>query len=252
MAKVEFMYEGQKIDVYCNEKDKFSKVIQKFCSKAQKNMNDLCFLYNGKIVDINLTFFSLANSFDKERKIISLIVTDQYAKNDSKLIKENKELKEKLLEAYKKIEEQKQEIEDLKYKVTITKSEGMTQINNLMNIIENKDKQIKELKNKKISNNVTDMSNIKSVIFQSEDSKIHYSMACRGNQLFSEIEAKLYEQYPEYKKTDNYFINRGNIVEKFQTIDENNIRNGDIILMNIITIPTTIVTIVGQDTIIDA
>ena len=122
MAKVEFMYEGQKIDVYCNEKDKFSKVIQKFCSKAQKNMNDLCFLYNGKIVDINLTFFNLANSFDKERKIISLIVTDQYAKNDSKLIKENKELKEKLLEAYKKIEEQKQEIEDLKYKMTITKS----------------------------------------------------------------------------------------------------------------------------------
>ena len=51
MAKVEFMYEGQKIDVYCNEKDKFSKVIQKFCSKAQKNVNDLCFLYNGKIVD---------------------------------------------------------------------------------------------------------------------------------------------------------------------------------------------------------
>ena len=155
MAKVEFMYEGQKIDVYCNEKDKFSKVIQKFCSKAQKNMNDLCFLYNGKIVDTNLTFFNLANSFDKERKIISLIVTDQYAKNDSKLIKENKELKEKLLEAYKKIEEQKQEIEDLKYKMTITKSEGMNQINNLMNIIENKDKQIMELKANSKNNKIS-------------------------------------------------------------------------------------------------
>ena len=70
MAKVEFMYEGQKIDVYCNEKDKFSKVIQKFCSKAQKNMNDLCFLYNGKIVDTNLTFFNLANSFERKKNNI--------------------------------------------------------------------------------------------------------------------------------------------------------------------------------------
>ena len=234
MAKVEFMYEGQKIDVYCNEKDKFSKVIQKFCSKAQKNMNDLCFLYNGKIVDTNLTFFNLANSFDKKRKIISLIVTDQYAKNDSKLIKENKELKEKLLEAYKKIEEQKQEIEDLKYKMTITKSEGMTQINNLMNIIENKDKQIKELKanlkNNEISNNVTDMTNIKSLCFII-DGQISYSMTCRGNQLFSEIEAELYKHLPEYKKTNNSFTCNGNMIKRFQTIDENKIRNRDLILL---------------------
>ena len=231
MAKVEFMYEGQKIDVYCNEKDKFSKVIQKFCSKAQKNMNDLCFLYNGKIVDINLTFFSLANSFDKERKIISLLVTDQYAKNDSKLIKENKELKEKLLAAYKKIEEQKQEIEDLKYKMTITKSEGMNQINKLMSIIENKDKQIMELKakNNKLSNNITDMSNIKAINIISEDGKVYYPMACRGNQPFSEIEAKLYEQYPEYKETFNNFLCNGNVIKRYKTIDENKIRDGNTI-----------------------
>ena len=231
MAKVEFMYEGQKIDVYCNEKDKFSKVIQKFCSKAQKNMNDLCFLYNGKIVDINLTFFSLANSFDKERKIISLLVTDQYAKNDSKLIKENKELKEKLLEAYKKIEEQKQEIEDLKYKMTITKSEGMNQINKLMSIIENKDKQIMELKAKKnkLSNNITDMSNIKAINIISVDGKVHYPMACRGNQPFSDIEAKLYERYPEYKETFNNFLCNGNVIKRYKTIDENKIRDGNTI-----------------------
>ena len=231
MAKVEFMYEGQKIDVYCNESDKFSKVIQKFCSKAQKNMNDLCFLYNGKIVDINLTFFSLANSFDKERKIISLLVTDQYAKNDSKLIKENKELKEKLLAAYKKIEEQKQEIEDLKYKITITKSEGMNQINKLMSIIENKDKQIMELKakNNKLSNNITDMSNIKAIDVISVDGKVHYPMACRGNQPFSEIEAKLYERYPEYKETFNNFLCNGNVIKRYKTIDENKIRDGNTI-----------------------
>ena len=236
MAKVEFMYEGQKIDVYCNESDKFSKVIQKFCSKAQKNMNDLCFLYNGKIVDINLTFFNLANSFDKERKIISLIVTDQYAKNDSKLIKENKELKEKLLEAYKKIEEQKQEIEDLKYKMTITKSEGMNQINNLMNIIENKDKQIQELKanlkNDKISNNVGDMPNMKAIcIISPQDKSINYPMICSGNQLFSEIEEKFYKEFPEYKETDNYFFSNGNLLKRFKTIDENKIEDGDRIIL---------------------
>ena len=34
MAKVEFNFEGEKIDVQCNEKDKMDKILRKFCVKA--------------------------------------------------------------------------------------------------------------------------------------------------------------------------------------------------------------------------
>jgi len=233
MAKVEFMYDGQKIDVYCNETDKFDRIIQKFCTKVQKDKNSLCFLYNGQIINNNLTFLNLANSFDKKRKVISLIVTEQYAKKDSKLIIENKELKDKLLKANKKIEEQKQEIEELKYKMTMIKSEGMNQINNLMKNIEDKEKQIKELKanskNKKKSNNFVDISKIKAVNFLSIDGNVNHAMACRGDQSFSEIEEKLYEIYPQYRETNNVFLCCGRVIMRFKTIDENKIRDGDIV-----------------------
>ena len=115
--------------------------------------------------------------------------------------------------------------------MSITKSEGMNQINNLMNIIENRDKQIKELKSNSKNNNVTDMSNIKIIIIGSCDSRVLFPMACRGNQTFSEIEAKLYEKFPDYKETNNYFICKGNLIMRFKTIDENKIEDGDRIIL---------------------
>ena len=82
MAKVEFLYNGRNIDVYCNENDKFEKIIQKFSIKIQQNTADLCFLYGGQLIDKNLTFIGLVNSFDRQRKVISVIVTDNYYKGD--------------------------------------------------------------------------------------------------------------------------------------------------------------------------
>ena len=59
MAKVEFLYDGQKIDIYCNENDKFNNIIIKFSQKVQKNKDDLCFLYGGNVVNVNTTFNGL-------------------------------------------------------------------------------------------------------------------------------------------------------------------------------------------------
>ena len=80
----------------------------------------------------------MTNSLDKQRKVISIIVTENDGKDDSILIKEIKDLKKKLLKAKKKKEEQKTEIHELKYKITKVKNEGMSKIKNLMETIENK------------------------------------------------------------------------------------------------------------------
>ena len=50
--------------------------------------------------------------------------------------------------ANKTISTQKSEIQDLKYQITMNKNESIKQINNLMNIIEKKDEQINQLKEK--------------------------------------------------------------------------------------------------------
>ena len=229
MAKVELLYNGIKIDILCNENDKLEKIIDKFCQKASKNKDELCFIYAGNIVDKNLTFMGLANSIDRKRKIMSLIVIDNATKNESVFLKEIKVLKEKLNEANIIINEQKEKILELKYKITMTKSEDMNQINSLMNIIKKKDEEIKLLKTRNFDNkrnNQINLSNMKSINFVSVDHKINYSIPCIGDPIFAEIEEQLYKEYPEYRETDNYFMNNGNIIRRFRTINENKIRGG--------------------------
>ena len=45
------------------------------------------------------------------------------------------------------------------------------------------------------------------------------------------IEKELYEQYPEYRNENNYFIHKGNKIDKSKTLDENKIKNNSIITL---------------------
>jgi hypothetical protein len=47
------------------------------------------------------------------------------------------------------------------------------------------------------------------------------------------LENKLYEKLPEYKQTNNYFISNGTNINKYQTMEENNLQDGAIICMGI-------------------
>jgi hypothetical protein len=70
------------------------------------------------------------------------------------------------------------------------------------------------------------MDQIMAVNFISSDSKIHYAVPCINNNTFAEIEEKLYQQFPEYRETNNMFLANGREVLRFKTIGENNIGNG--------------------------
>ena len=70
-----------------------------------------------------------------------------------------------------------------------------------------------------------------SVIFTTEDQKIHYSIICKNTDKFINLEEKLYNDYPEYFKKDCcFFLVNGNLINKSQTLDENKIQNSDIII----------------------
>ena len=45
-------------------------------------------------------------------------------------------------------------------------------------------------------------------------------------------EEQLYEHYPEYKETNNYFTCNGILIKRFKSLIDNKIKNSDKILLN--------------------
>ena len=70
-----------------------------------------------------------------------------------------------------------------------------------------------------------------TVKFQSFDLKISYSINCKSTDNFSKLEHLLYEEYPKYRETENYFLCNGIKINKNKTVEENKIRNNDTIVL---------------------
>ncbi len=70
------------------------------------------------------------------------------------------------------------------------------------------------------------MNEIISINFNSTDHKVHYSTTCWKTDIFSKAEEKLYQEYPDYKETNNIFVQGGNQILRFKTIEENKIKPG--------------------------
>ena len=72
-----------------------------------------------------------------------------------------------------------------------------------------------------------------AALFISSDQKITYAISCKNTTPFVRIEEKLYEEYPDYKDTENHFIHNGNVIKRFKTVEENNIKSGKPIILNV-------------------
>ena len=89
---------------------------------------------------------------------------------------------------------------------------------------------IKDDSNK--DNEKVSMDKIIAVIFTSTDQSINFPIAGLKSDLFSKLEEKLYLEYPDLRNKNIFFIAKGNIVKKNLNLEENNIKNGDHILIN--------------------
>jgi len=107
---------------------------------------------------------------------------------------------------------------------------NINEINNLRQIIIQKDKEINELK-LKIPNEYVKMKNIMVINFLSTDQNIRCGIPCLANDTIAEVEEKLYQQFNEFRNTNNILLSGGNIILRFKKIRENNIHNGDTILI---------------------
>ena len=76
MASINFSFEGVTYKVQCSKEEKMENICKKFAIKIEKDINILYFIYNGSIINLslNLTFEQQANSMDKERNIMDILV----------------------------------------------------------------------------------------------------------------------------------------------------------------------------------
>ena len=169
------------------------------------------FLENG--ISIPSLPNNLKNSKEEENEVKgSTKDGDEETEVDNeKLKKENTKLKEEL-ENYKKIVE---ENKCLKYQIFFQKLD----INYLK-------KQIQILKNKKSKKNG---KNNLEIFFVPNDNSYLERFECLETDTFAEIEEKLYKKHEELRNTNNIFISNGIIIERFKTMSENKINNGNII-----------------------
>ena len=93
-----------------------------------------------------------------------------------------------------------------------------------------KDKELKELKSK-LPFDLKKDEKLMTIIFLSVDEDIHYSLICKNTDRFNQIEKLLYDKYPEYQYSENYFTVNGKGIIKSETMEQNNIKFSDIILL---------------------
>ena len=77
-----------------------------------------------------------------------------------------------------------------------------------MEEIQKKNNELEELKTK-LPFNLNKDEKLMTVIFISDAQDIHYSLICKNTDKFNVIENRLYEAFPQYLESENYFIANG-------------------------------------------
>ena len=119
-------------------------------------------------------------------------------------------------------------------------------LNNQNKILETKLKKlILELQNYKSNNNINkninnskelimpmvEGENLMGVIFNSQGFQdiCNWCLPCKNTNLFIRLEEILNNKFPELKKYETYFMVNTKRIKRFQTLEENNIKDNDII-----------------------
>ena len=154
-----------------------------------------------------------------------------FIKNGQELKKDLDKLKSKnqiLENKNTKLKKQIEEKELVKKKLEKESKEYMIEE------IINKDKEIKELKEKlsRFPFVLEEGEKYISIIIMSLDEKILYSMIYKNTDIFSKIENELYKKYPEYSENENAFYLKRKKIEKNKSLSYNGIKDNDIIILN--------------------
>ena len=222
MSLVEFIYNKKKTEILCNGNEKLEEIIKRFCLKLELNIENMNFLYEGKNVDMNSTFINTANSEDKNKKKISIIVYDKASIKVEQYLQKSKyiicpECKENIRI---KIKDFKIELydcpncHDIK-NLSLSEFEKSQMINKL---------KINNDKSKKTNNNKTINTQNKNSICETSDDNIHNTLDYEEKYFKCILHKESYTMYCKQCKKNICII-----CEK-EHINHNKISLGEILL----------------------
>ena len=158
--------------------------------------------------------------------------------SNEELIKQLNEEKNKNKKLLEELNNERKKVIELTNKIKLLEenNNNIKRINELEKLINEKDKELKNLKSKIEKNDLVTMINpgekVMAVNFISSENDINCPMPCKNTTLVSRLEEKLYNDYPRYKDFPTYLTVNGTIVSRFKTLEENGIKNGNSILVN--------------------
>jgi seryl-tRNA synthetase len=89
------------------------------------------------------------------------------------------------------------------------------------------------LKNKKYKNIDKNIDqNFISIAFTTVEKKFIFPISCKNTERFIDVEAKLYDEYPQYQDGSNYFTVNGHKIQKYKTLLENGIKYSNTIILH--------------------
>ena len=208
-------------------------------AREKNNLTDENRKLNKKIVDITNERDILKNENDKLGKDIVDITDERNSLKEGKKILEKKIndisderdiLKKEKNDLIKKVDDIKKEKEILEKKIDVLeydKNNYKKKYEELFN---------KESKDKYKINSIQPGEEIISINFVSMGNNDigHYSLVCKNTDYFIKEEERLYEDFPDFKKYETYFEANGKRIKRFQTLEENNIKDKDVINIFII------------------
>ena len=81
--------------------------------------------------------------------------------------------------------------------------------------------------------NMNDRSKMLAINFMSVSHDKIYPIFCSNNDTIVKCEEIFYNEYPEYKEYNTYLTANGNPIKRFKTLEENGIKQGCAIIVNI-------------------
>ena len=75
------------------------------------------------------------------------------------------------------------------------------------------------------------LNGIISVLFRSVDDQINYAVTCKKSEIFSNVEKKLINKFPEYKNKKLFYIQNGKVIDKEKSLEENGVTSGFAVLV---------------------
>ena len=243
------LFSNELYRMYDKEHLKFEEMIREYVKKyASPNKDDLKLINemnnykdneNNK-KNISNNHDEIYNLKNKIKELESELIKIKDENNRLKILEKNYNdmKKENEKEIMKLNEKNKELLEKIKPSSNNTNNNNEKNDNNnyikiieLMEEIQKKNNELEELKTK-LPFNLNKDEKLMTVIFISDAQDIHYSLICKNTDKFNVIENRLYEAFPQYLESENYFIANGKKINKSKSLEENNIKFSDVIILN--------------------